>query len=109
MVTLRACRGYEDSDDGCRTFTGRAPAGAVEGIAAAASAADIAARPPGEDPMPPVGGGSTSGSVMIDGKRVILPPFPLAEDRARTEAVLAAIRAAVPPEVQAGADKALAD
>lgn len=98
MVTLRACKGYDDSD--CAVLSGAAPQGAVAAILAAAEAAGLPGQPLAEDPMPPVGGGSTSGSVVVGGQTVALPAFPVEADRARTEAVLAAIRAAVPADLQ---------
>ena len=98
MVTLRACKGYGDDD--CGTFAGRAAEGAVAAILAAAEAAGLPGQPLAEDPMPPVGGGATSGSVVVGGQTVALPAFPVEADRARAEAVLAAIRAAVPADLQ---------
>jgi hypothetical protein len=101
MVTLRACKGYGDSD--CRTLTGVAREGAVAAILAAAGAAGLPGRPLAEDPMPPIGGGSTSGSVVIGGQTLALPAFPAEGDRERTEAVLSAIRTAVPANLQSRA------
>lgn len=106
-VTLRACKGYDDS--GCRTLSGPAPEGAVAAILAAAGAAGLPGRPLAEDPMPPVGGGSTSGSVVIGGATLALPAFPVEADRERTAAVLAAISAAVPADLQARAEARLGD
>lgn len=100
-VTLRACRGYATDDASCTTLTGRALAGGVEGIAAAVSAAGLAERPAPEDPMPPVGGGATGASLVLDGQAISLPAFPLAADRARVGAVIAAIFSAVPPDLLA--------
>lgn len=93
-VRLRACRGYGDAD--CRTYTGRAPAGAVEAILAAAEAAGLAARAPAADPNPPVGGGAEWGSVRLGDRVIDLPAFPAGPDADRVAAVLSAIRAAVP-------------
>lgn len=98
MVTLRACKGYGDSD--CVTLSGPAPQGAVAAILAAAGVAGLPGRPLAEDPMPPVGGGATSGSVVIEGQTVALPAFPAEADRARTNDVLAAIQAAIPADLQ---------
>jgi hypothetical protein len=107
MVALRACKGYDDS--ACSTFTGAAPEGAVAAILGAAKAAGLPGQPLTEDPMPPVGGGSTSGSVVIGGQSVALPAFPVEGDRTRTEAVLSAIRQSIPSGVQARAEAKIAE
>lgn len=101
MVTLRACKGYGDGD--CRTFAGPAGEGAIAAILAAAGAAGLPGRPLAEEPMPPVGGGSTSGAVVIGGQTVALPAFPVEADRERTEALLSAIRAAIPADLHSRA------
>jgi hypothetical protein len=107
IVTLRACKGYGDSD--CSTFAGPAREGEVAAILAAAEAAGLPGRPLAEDPMPPVGGGSTSGSVVIRGQTVALPAFPIEGDQDRTQTVLSAIAAAIPSDVQVRAESKLAE
>lgn len=93
-VTVRVCQGY--GDDSCRVFEGQAAPGAVAAVLAAAEAAGLADTPPAANPHPPVGGGSTWGSVRLGDRTVTLPAFPAAADEVRVAAVLAAIRAAIP-------------
>jgi hypothetical protein len=100
-VRLRACRGYGDED--CTLLTGQAAAGALDRILAEVRAQDLIARPARVDPQPRVGGGAESGTVSVDGTTVDLPGQPLAADAARVAAVLAAIVAAVPPDMAAAA------
>lgn len=108
-VMLRACKGYGDSDAACRAVTGQAAPGAVDAILAAAAAAGLPGQTLADDPMPPVGGGATSGSVHIGGQVAALPAFPVEADRPRAEAVLSAIRAAIPTGAMKRADKVLAE
>lgn len=99
-VTVSVCTGYDDSGGACKTFVGQAAQGAVEVILAAARAAGLPERPLTDDPMPPIGGGATSGAVVIDGQTVRLPAFPIEADRARTQGVLIAIANAIPADLQ---------
>ena len=96
-VTLRACQGYGEGD--CITRRGSAAPAALEAIRAAAIASGLAERPAADDPMPPVGGGSMGGHVLLEAQRIDLPAFPAAADRDRVGAVLSAIMAAVPAEM----------
>ncbi|QYK41500.1 MAG: hypothetical protein KF887_19415 [Paracoccaceae bacterium] len=100
-VTMRSCQGYDETGPACRISAGEAPEGAVAAILAAAVAAEIFARPPVSDAMVPVGGGSVHGSVTLDGETVMLPAFPVEEDRRRVADVLHAIATAIPPGGQA--------
>jgi hypothetical protein len=105
LVTLRYCRGYEDSEPSCATAAGSAAPGAAEAILAAADQAELSTRPAQAEPDEQhVGGGAPSGSVTLDGGVVILPSFPIPEDRARVSAVLTAIATAIPPGLQADAE-----
>jgi hypothetical protein len=100
-LSLRTCQGYDTEGPACKVARGRAVEGGVEAIRAAVAAAGLAERPATEDPMPPIGGGVTSGSVVLDGRTIALPGFPVEADRARVGAVLAAIMAAVPSDLRA--------
>jgi hypothetical protein len=99
MVRLRVCKGYATDPSACSSLAGQARPEALAAIAEAARAAGIVVRPIAEDPMPPVGGGTVSGAVWIDGKAYPVPPFPVEADRTRAAAVLAAISAAVPADL----------
>lgn len=100
-VTLRACRGYGDTDAACITATGRTTPEAVAAIVAAARAAGLPEQPVTPDPEPPIGGGMTFGTVFVDGAAADLPAFPIEADRGRTQAVVDAIRAAIPADTLA--------
>jgi hypothetical protein len=105
LVTLRYCRGYEDTEPACATATGTAAPGAAEAILAASEQAGLAARPAQAEPHEQhVGGGAPSGSVTIDGGVVILPSFPVPQDQARVSAVLAIIATAIPSGLMADAE-----
>lgn len=102
-VLVRACESYGAT---CKAFQGTTAPEAVAAILAAVEAAGLVARPIAEDPTPPVGGSTFSGAVMLDGAILALPAFPVEADRARKDAVVVAIYAAVPGDLApaAGAD-----
>lgn len=93
-VTLKDCTGYDES--GCSTFTGEADGAALAAIDAAARTAGCPGNPLTENDNPPVGGGASSGGVLVDGTLCALPPYVIAEDEARKASVIAAIGAAIP-------------
>ncbi len=101
MVTVRHCTGYDDT--GCGIATAPAPEGAVAAIMAAVRQAGLVERPAAQDSHPPVGGSATSGSVLVDGRLVLLPAFPAPEDRQRVGAVLNLLGAVIPSEARAAA------
>lgn len=106
-VRLRACKGYGEAS--CHSLTAQADPAAVAGILAAARAAGLPGRPVAEDPSPPVGGGAVSGSVVVDGTRAVLPPFPAFPDLTRNADVLAAILAALPQDAMAAVQAAVGE
>lgn len=97
-VTITYCRGYAQTAPGCATAKSVVLPPYFDALIShlAPLAADLAARPPTEDPAPPIGGGAAWAVSVHDGARVTLPAFPLAEDRARIDAVLMLLRQAVP-------------
>jgi hypothetical protein len=105
FVTLRYCRGYEDTEPFCATAADSAPNGAAGAILAAAGQAGLATRPPQAEPDEQhVGGGAPSGSVLLNGGVVQLPSFPVPQDQARVAAVLTAVAAAIPADLLADAE-----
>ncbi len=103
-VWARFCRGCETAGPACREAAGQAAPAALEALRAAAAASGLAERPAAADPAPFVGGPGSGGTVVLDAATIALPAFPAPGDRARVEAVLNVLRAALPPEVPALAD-----
>jgi hypothetical protein len=97
-VTLKHCRGYETEGPACTTRTGKAGAARLNAIRQAVADSGLLERPAREAPPEeiPIGGGSSGGSVVIDGQTVRLMAFPRADDAGRVAGVLAAIHAAIP-------------
>jgi hypothetical protein len=97
-LTLVRCDSYTNEGEGCQTRHARLTEGAVQAIRAAALASGLAKDPatPAPDDQIPIGGGSTSGLVVLDGVDIPLLAFPVAEDAERVGAVLTAIRTAIP-------------
>lgn len=95
-LTLIRCEGYETEGPGCRTRRAKATPAALEAILKAAADSGLAGKPAARSLEPSMGGGGTSGSVMLDGSEVILPRDPANEDAERVALVLRAIRDALP-------------
>ena len=97
-VTVIYCRGYARTSPGCATVKSVVLPHSFEALEhhLAPLAADIFARPPADDPAPPIGGGAAWAVLVRDGATLALPAHPRTEDRARTNAVLALLRQAVP-------------
>lgn len=100
-VTVKRCTGYETEGPACTTGTGTASAAQLEAIRQAVTDSGLLTSPAREAPPEeiPIGGGSTGGSVTMDGQTVTLMPFPHAEDIDRVHAVLTAIAAAIPQDL----------
>jgi len=97
-LTLVRCEQYATEGPGCKTRRAMLTEDAMVAIRAAAEASglaiDPASRAPGDEI--PIGGGSTSGTVVLDGVEIVLLPFPVTEDAERVRSVLSAIRGAIP-------------
>lgn len=98
QVTITYCRGYAQTAPGCATVKSVVLPEAFEALtrALAPLAADLAARPPAENPNPPIGGGVAWAVLAHEGAVITLPAFALPEDRPRIDAVLMLLRQAVP-------------
>lgn len=98
LVTITYCRGYARTSPGCATVKSVVLPHAFEALRnhLAPLAADLMARPPAEDPAPPIGGGGAWAVLVHDGASLTLPAFPLPRDRGRIDAVLMLLRQAVP-------------
>lgn len=99
-VTVKDCKGYESEPPGCTIREGKAAPEKLQAIRDAVASAGLIDRPARTSEEIMVGGGSTGGKVLLDGIEVPLPPQPVAEDVARVGQVLAAIRDAVPQQLQ---------
>jgi hypothetical protein len=100
-VTLKHCKGYETEGPACTTRTGKANAAQIEAIRIAVAESGLLETPAQEAPPEeiPIGGGSSGGSVTIDGQTVTLMAFPRSEDANRVGKVRAVIYAAIPPRL----------
>jgi hypothetical protein len=105
-VSVTYCRGYATEPPGCATAEGAAVTGALDGIAAASASAGLPESPMREAEEVPVGGGSSSGAVWIQGQRFDIPAFPAEADAQRAASLLAAILSAVPPDLLEKAKRA---
>lgn len=104
-VNLTYCKGYEQEGPGCADVSGQTDPAAVAAIIAAARESGLLERPAqaAEDIM--VGGGLTSGMVMLDMQGVELISSPRAEDAPRVQSVLTTMAAAIPQELITKAEK----
>jgi hypothetical protein len=98
-LTLTRCTEYATEGPGCVTRRAKVGPEVLEAIRAAALASGLAEDPADEDPDPPMGGGSTSGTVVLEGVEILLLGFPKYPDTERVKPVLQAIRAAVPTDL----------
>ena len=96
-LTLKHCKGYETEGPACKTRRAKVAPEALARITAAAEASGLAEKPARETDTPMVGGGLSSGRVLLDGREVALISQPAEADAGRVAPVLAAIRAAIPP------------
>jgi hypothetical protein len=94
---LEHCTEYATEAPGCRIVESRADETALQAIRAAAVKSGLADAPSGLNPDPLIGGGGTSGTVVLDGVTITLPRDPAPADAARVADVLRAIAAAIPP------------
>lgn len=96
QVSVTRCKGYDTEGPNCTTRTGKATLDRLEAIRTAVAASGLMATPAREATDFPVGGGTSGGTVRVDGATVVLPPFPAEADVARVADVLSAIVAAIP-------------
>lgn len=83
----------------CRLASERAEAEAIGRIITAVRESGVLDRPVSSDPIVPVGGGSVSVTLTLDGMSVRLPEHPAPADAARVRAIMEAIDAAIPPDL----------
>jgi hypothetical protein len=95
-VTVTRCTGYKTEGPACRNGEGAAIPGVVDAILRAAEASDLANRPATALDPPMVGGGWTSGTVMLGDRTIDLIAQPIAADEPRVATVLEVIGAAIP-------------
>jgi hypothetical protein len=97
LVTMTVCKGYDEAN--CEVTTGLTTDAALAAIEAAGRAAGCPGKPLAELENPPVGGGFTSGHVLVDGVLCALPAFAVPADEDRKQSIIAAINAAMPPQL----------
>ena len=95
-LTLKHCRGYDTEGPACQLLEARVPADEVQAIRDAALASGLAADPAEPSDNVPVGGGTVSGAVYLDGQRLALPAFPVEADQDRVAEMLRQIEVAIP-------------
>lgn len=98
-LTLVRCEGYATEGPGCKTRHAKLTDAALAEILAAAGASGLAKTPAALDPDPPIGGGGTSGSVVLDGVEIVLPWNPAAADADRVRQVLRVIAGTFPAKL----------
>lgn len=101
-LTLKYCTGYATEGPACKTRDAKVSADQLAAIRSAAQESGLAERPAKElaDDMIPIGGGTTGGQVMLDGRKIELIAFPVEADAARVGPVLQAIRDAIPERLR---------
>lgn len=89
-VTVEYCKGYAQEAPGCATVSRRLSQADYAALQEklVPLLAGLAEAPPQPDPNPPVGGGSSWGSVAVAGKDIALPGFPVDQDHVRVRAIL---------------------
>jgi hypothetical protein len=104
-VTIRHCKGYAEEAPGCWTVVGRLSAQSMMDLDSVLAAAlpDLVANPPQAVSDPPVGGGSTRGSIGTRDTVIHLPAYPIEADAARVADLLEALKDATPPSWLEGA------
>lgn len=99
LVTAKRCKGYDTDGIACRTGTAKATPEALEAIRAAAKSSGLAAHPAKPVDPPMVGGGSISGTVLLDGQSIELIAQPVPDDAERVTTLIDVIGAAVPRDL----------
>lgn len=99
-VTVTRCAGDETEGPACKTGAGAAGPDGVPGILRAAKASLLVDRPATAIDPPMVGGGLTTGSVILGDHTITLIAQPVEEDEPRVTAVLGAIFNAIPEDLR---------
>lgn len=100
-VTAKRCKGYETEGPACKTATATTSAEKLEAIRTAAQASGLATHPAKPLDPPMVGGGTISGTVLLDGQTIEMIPQPAPEDAERVNTLVDVVGAAVPRELDA--------
>ncbi len=96
QLVLKHCTGYETEGPACKTRKAKVSTDQMDAIRAAVTEADLVAKPARQTEDIPVGGGSSGGTVIIDGEKLALPAWPVEGDAKRVGKVLDAVYAAIP-------------
>lgn len=96
QLVLKHCKGYETEGPACKTRKAKVAPAQLDAIRTAAAEADLLATPARQTEDIPVGGGSSGGSVTINGEKRDLPAWPIEADAERVGNVLSFIYAAIP-------------
>ncbi len=101
IVSARYCKGYAQTEPGCATVTQKLSADdfAAFSTSLAPIVEAIAAAPPRETDVVPIGGGSVFGALVVGGTEIDLPPFASDADASRVADALAVLRRATPADL----------
>ncbi|MDQ2066434.1 hypothetical protein Q9295_08620 [Xinfangfangia sp. CPCC 101601] len=101
LVTLKTCEGYETEGAACESAKGQATPESLTALRDAILAANLLKSPARESETPVIGGPATTARILLDGTAITLPAQPAAADAPRVQAVLNAIKAAIPADLAA--------
>ncbi len=96
LVTATRCKGYQTEGPACKSATATTTPNMLEGIRTAAKASGLATNPAKPLDPPMVGGGTISGTVVLDGKTIEMIAQPVPEDAERVNTLIDITGAAVP-------------
>ena len=99
-LLLKHCKGYASDGPACSEHQATVEPAKIKAIETAVVASRLAKRPARSVEMPPVGGGTTAGTVYHGGVEIALPAFPAKRDVARVGKVLDAMADAVPDDLR---------
>jgi hypothetical protein len=99
LVTVKRCTGYETEGPACKTGTAQTTPEALAAIRTAAKASSLATHPAKPLDPPMVGGGSISGTVILDGTPIEMIAQPVPEDTERVTTLIDVVGAAVPHDL----------
>lgn len=101
LVTVKRCKGYETDGPACKTGSATTTPEALDAIHSAAKASGLATHPAKPLDPPMVGGGSISGTVLLDGQTIEMIAQPVPEDAERVNTLIDIVGSAVPRELDA--------